>query len=179
MTPKAFYVGTRPKDNPVCTSEGLVGTYLLAELDFVLNAPRVQPYFALIQSDGASTTYADEKEHAFLNLHCRDDPSEPEADHAFDHVLILDVAYNIPEPGSFNTAIALLKVEEEDMTRSTMPKDKKNSGISKYQYMGKLGLERLANHEATSASQTITFRFGDNAGLDTKGRWKIEKICLT
>jgi hypothetical protein len=51
--------------------------------------------------------------------------------------------------------------------------------IGKFQYVGRLLIERMENHEMSSSSGTILFEGSSNVEIDAQGVWSVKKVLIT
>jgi hypothetical protein len=158
-----------------CTEEGLVGTYLTGCFDSLLKGKRGSIFYIWVKgSDGSVDPPGDYR--ALLRLYCIESWPEPPDSHDFDTIMLPSETRTVTSAGEWVAGAAFSHqdraIEDPHASRSI------TGGIEKFQYVGRLLIERLQNHEISNSSGTIMFEGIRKAVIDEQGAWSVKKVCI-
>ncbi|KAH6666291.1 hypothetical protein B0J14DRAFT_705325 [Halenospora varia] len=162
------------------TEQGLVGTYLMVALDSTMEGSAGETgsiFYVWVKGGDDSLNVAEDKP-ALLRLYCVQSWPKPPDSHTFDTIMLANETKRILSAGEW-AAGAAFSHQPSAADKDLQAANSRLGIFGNFQYVGRLLIERLQDHELSSSAGTIMFEGSSKVEIETGGTWRVTKVCIT
>lgn len=165
-----------------CTEYGLVGTYLMVNLETVLEG-RTRGHGSVFYIWVQEKLWRRSQNRCvwisctFENLLRSILATSPRESLEFDTIMLASETKTIASSGEWVAGAAFCQQSKCD--RNSQQLDSAQEIYAVYKYVGRLLIERIHHKELSNNTRTTTFEGSLRVNIDAEGIWRVKRVCIT